>query len=70
MVKGNQMTICWHVDDLKISHVDKREVTKMIEWLEGKYGKMRTTRGEYHDYLGMDLDFRTKGAVAIRIGVP
>ena len=67
MVKGNQMTICWHVDDLKISHVDPREVTKMIEWLESKYGKMRTTRGRYHDYLGMDLDFRSKGSVAIRM---
>ena len=30
---GKQMTIIWHVDDMKISHVDKKEVTKMIEWI-------------------------------------
>ena len=34
------MTICWHVDDLKISHVDNREVTKMLKILEKKYGNV------------------------------
>jgi hypothetical protein len=27
-VNGTQMTVCWHVDDLKVSHVDQKEVTK------------------------------------------
>ena len=26
-INGNQMTVCWHVDDLKVSHVDTGEVT-------------------------------------------
>ena len=34
MIRGKQLTVCWHVDDLKISCVDANEVTKMIQWLE------------------------------------
>ena len=28
MVNGKQMTVIWHVDDLKVSHVDENENTK------------------------------------------
>ena len=34
MVGGKQLTVCWHVDDLKILCVDANEVTKMIQWIE------------------------------------
>jgi hypothetical protein len=30
MINGAQCTILWHVDDLKISHVDKAVVEKML----------------------------------------
>ena len=33
MIGGNQLTVCWHIDNLKISCVDTNEVTKMIQWL-------------------------------------
>ena len=36
MINGSQITVTWHVDDLKISHKDSREVTKCIEHF-GKY---------------------------------
>ena len=32
-----QMTIVWHVNDLKIPHVDAKEVTKMCNTLEKLY---------------------------------
>jgi hypothetical protein len=35
MINGNQMTVCWHVDDLKVSHVDTGEVMKFGKWLSG-----------------------------------
>ena len=57
------MTITWHVDDLKISHQDKREVTKMIHKLRKLYGKHRelsVSRGKVHEYLGMIFDFRKR----------
>ena len=34
MVGGKQLTVCWHVDNPKISCVDAKELTKMIQWLE------------------------------------
>ena len=37
-VDGNQMTVCWHVDDLKVSHVDPEVVTKFGEWLNVTFG--------------------------------
>eukprot|EP00957_Ditylum_brightwellii_P074990 5699034-Ditylum_brightwellii.AAC.1 len=67
MISGKQMTICWHVDNLKISNVDSREVTKMLDVPQKKYGKMKTTRGKVHNYLGMNLDYRQRGNV--RIGI-
>ncbi len=32
-VNETQMTVCWHVDDLKVSHIDPDEVTKFGDWL-------------------------------------
>jgi hypothetical protein len=34
MVNGKQFTMTWHVDDLKLSHVDAKEVDKTIKWLK------------------------------------
>ena len=38
VIIGLQMTITWHVDDLKISHKDGWEITKMIMSLAKIYG--------------------------------
>ena len=32
------MTVIWHVDDLKVSHVDPKENTKFANWMKGVYG--------------------------------
>ena len=56
VVDGKQMMIVWHVDDLKISHVDKNDVMRMIKLMKGMYGyDMRIFPGKKHDYLGIDL---------------
>jgi len=39
MVNGKQMTVTWHVDDLKASHVDEFEWTKLVMFLWRKYGE-------------------------------
>jgi hypothetical protein len=31
MINGKQFTLTWHVDDIKISHDDHKEVTKVID---------------------------------------
>ena len=69
----HQCTICFHVDDCKISHVSKNVVDNVIEWLrkdhesffEDGSGKMKIHRGKTHTYLGMTLDFSVKRQVRI-----
>ena len=66
MVKGSQMTVTWHVDDLKISHKKEDEVTKFILGLAKIYGpKLSIHRGKLHSYLGMDMDWSSPKRVKI-----
>ena len=59
---GHQLTVLWHVDDLKISCKNPFELTKLLCYLEGIYGdKIIAHRGNKGNYLGMDLDFTEKG---------
>jgi hypothetical protein len=39
LINSKQCTIIWHVDDLKISHVDKKVVNDIIMRLGNKFGK-------------------------------
>jgi hypothetical protein len=70
MINGKQCTIVWHVDDLKISHVDEAVLDGIIASLKEEYGKvgeMTITRGPIHDYLGMTLDFSKPGKFIINM---
>ena len=60
MVDGGQITVFWHVDDLNISHRDKTIVSESVMAPVDESGPKTTiSRGNMHDYLGMDLDFGT-----------
>ena len=66
MINGKQCTILWHVDDLKISHVDPKVVDDVIELLKSEFGKeapLTVSRGKVHEYLGMTIDFSVQGKV-------
>ena len=70
VVNGKQCTVLWHVDDLKISHVDGSVNESVLDSLNTRYGKetpLTVTRGDLHDYLGMTLDYSVDGKVAIRM---
>lgn len=56
-MEGSQCTVCWYVDDNKISHKKSTVVDQVIEMIEGKFGKMSQTRGKKHDFLGMNITF-------------
>ena len=63
-INGKQCTIVWHVDDLKISHMDPKVIDGIISSLNEEYGKvgeMTVRRGKVHEYLGMTLDFTHEG---------
>jgi hypothetical protein len=61
IVNGNQLTVVWHVDDLKISHVHEAVVDDEVKWLESIHGALSGSKGLQHTYLGMDLDFSGGG---------
>ena len=69
MVNGAQCTVCWHVDDLKVPHVDEAVVTAFSLKLADLYkGRVKTHRGKVFDYLGMDLDYGAlPGALIVSI---
>jgi hypothetical protein len=70
MIDGKQCTILWHVDDLKISHVDAEVKTSIIELINDEFGKeapITITQGLVHQYLGMTLDYSEKGKVKIKM---
>jgi hypothetical protein len=66
LVEGSQCTICWYVDDTKISHKDPAVVTAVIEKLESHFKQMKVTRGDHHVFLGMHIDYhRTSNTATI-----
>ncbi len=51
------MTLTFHIDGIKILHLDPEEVTKLIKWFKLIYGKnFRVSRGTTHN-LGMMLSY-------------
>ena len=45
-MEGKQLTITWHVDNLKILHLNRKVVSDTIEWMESIYGEMHGTHGK------------------------
>jgi hypothetical protein len=75
-IDGKQCTVVWHVDDLKILHVDPKAVTTILNLLDAQYGQeivggkpapLTITRGKIHDYLGMTLDYSEPGVDKINM---
>ena len=63
---GKQLTVLWHVDDLKISCESDFEITNLWSYLNKLYGgKMKFRRGTHHEYLGMDLDYSEPGVFKV-----
>jgi hypothetical protein len=62
--------VTWHVDDLKLSHIDPKVNDKFLKWLKKKYtsnkiGEIKTMQGNKHDYFAMTLHFLTPGVFKV-----
>jgi hypothetical protein len=69
-VQGLQQTIVFHVDDLKSSRKSKsvnNKFEKLLNSMYGKHGKVTAMRGQVHNYLGMELDYRKRGELKINM---
>jgi hypothetical protein len=73
MIEGDQMTICFHVDDCKLSHRKTKVMDSMIEYLRQEHEsisedgsrEMMVSRGKIPKYLGMTLYYTVRGQVKI-----
>ena len=61
-----QMTVTWHVNDVKISHKESDDITNFITELGKLYDNdLAVHQGKVHSYLGMLFYYSTKGTVKI-----
>jgi hypothetical protein len=70
IINCTQCTILWHIDDLKISHINPNVVTSVINQLLAEFGKealLTVSRRKIHEYLGMTLDYTLPGKVQIQM---
>jgi Reverse transcriptase (RNA-dependent DNA polymerase) len=70
IIDGSQCTIIWHVDDLKVSHVNPDIVSSEISKLSTVFGKeapLTVYCGKIHEYLGMTINFSDNGKVMIKM---
>lgn len=60
MINGYQCTIQFHVDDLKLSHLQQGELDKIIDELNEVFGSegelLAASYSSIHEYLGMTID--------------
>ena len=40
LVNSEQLTICWHVDDLKLSHINPKVNNKFLQWIKDTFGQL------------------------------
>ena len=56
IVRGNHMSVVFHIDDMKVSYKSDKAVKKVIEYLNGVYPGLKAVRVDVHDYLGVIFD--------------
>ena len=70
MVNGEQLNICWHINDLTSSHINPKVNGEILQWIKDTFrqlGEVKTTQGPLHNYLGMTLDYSVPGHVSINM---
>ena len=68
IIDGTQMTVAWHVDDLKVSHKKLSAIREFAALLNDEFGKETQISESYekkHEYLGMQMDYGVPGEVSI-----
>ena len=65
---GKVCTILWWVDDIKLSYKDANVIAGMLDKVRDKFGSIKDTsitetRGNWHNYLGMIINYSHQGEV-------
>ena len=55
-INSSQITVCWNVDDLKVSHKKESAKDAFISKICNIFGNgNKVSRGKVHEYLRMDI---------------
>ena len=65
VINDKHMTVVWPVDDLRLSHVDRFEVTNFAGYVSCIYGGLSVHMGGVHCYLVIDLNYREQGTLKL-----
>ena len=60
MMNGEQITVQFHVHDLKVSHRDHAVLDDFLDDLRSEFGqedKLTENKGLIHEYLGIIIDY-------------
>ena len=69
MIDGRQLTVVFHVDDIKASLVSESDLKDLLQLLQSEFGeeqklqKLEGDFGDVHDYLGLRIDYSFPGKV-------
>ena len=44
IVNGEQLRICWHVDDLKSHHIDPKVNDEFLQWIKHMFRQLREVK--------------------------
>ena len=69
IIGGKQMEVCFHVDDLKVSHVNPKKVYNFMEWIEGSTGICGSQGERYINYY-LGHPYSASFVVTYRTGLP
>ena len=72
MVNGEQITVQFHVDDLKVLHKDHAVLDDFLNDLRSKFGQddeLTENKGLVHEYLGITIDYSIAGKVVFTMFV-
>jgi hypothetical protein len=66
MINRKQMTVTWHVNNLKVSHINPFQNTKFAVYLASIYSNRLVIHiGQVHNYLGMNFNFTKDGITEV-----
>ena len=64
MVNGEQVTVQFHTDDLKVSHKDKAVLDDFLDELRNEFGQEdEENKGLVYKYLDVAIDYSIAGKV-------
>lgn len=54
-VDGEQITVCFHIDDLLVTSTSEAHLDTLVKHLESSFSNLTVNRGKQHSYLAMNI---------------